>query len=611
MVVLSSLPLGLFGLVWFALHPVRPDPPRALTPRELGNITAFANALGYVRFFHPTDAAATVNWDAFAVRGIRTVQRATSDDSLAVALTSVFAPITSNVRFAKNDASLPRTIPRPSDATHVLFWRHLGVGGASGGSGPELGRGYRSERVVALLSEIGRPVPPPLDSGGTAVPLSMPPVPDPSEPIVAALGGGVSMSMPVALYAHSAVVEESLRTPNPSLVLERFTPADRATRLADIALAWSLFRHFYPYFDLVRTDWPAALEAGLRSAATDADGEAFHKTLRRLTAALHDGHGYVNREAVPFQEHDVQFTEVEGRVLVTAVGDSAAASGLRTGDEVLAVDGQPIRSKIDELSALAAGATPQFVRWLALSHLIDGAPRVRAVLRVNGGDGATRTVSLARGTGVPFKAALDPIAEVSPGVMYLDLARLTNEAFDAAMPRLLKSNAVVFDMRSYPERLNARRMFSHLTDRVIHSAKFMAPVVTMPDRQKVGYMVGEWTIAPALPHVTARLIFLSGGGAVSAAESVLGVVESNRLGDIVGEPSAGTNGSALPFTLPGGYRVNFTGVRVSKRDGSPHHGVGVLPTVLVSPTIAGIRAGRDEVLGRAVSLTTRSGRLTL
>jgi len=104
---------------------------------------------------------------------------------------------------------------------------------------------------------------------------------------------------------------------------------------------------------------------------------------------------------------------------------------------------------------------------------------------------------------------------------------------------------------------------------------------------------------------SARIIFLSGGGAISYAESTLGVVEAYKLGDVVGEPSAGTNGMVNPFVLPGGYTVGWTGMLVQKRDGTPHHGVGVRPTVPVSPTVAGLRAGRDEVLEKAISLVTR------
>ena len=40
-------------------------------------------------------------------------------------------------------------------------------------------------------------------------------------------------------------------------------------------------------------------------------------------------------------------------------------------------------------------------------------------------------------------------------------------------------------------------------------------------------------------------------------------------------------------------------MRVTRHDGrSPHHLVGVTPDVPVAPTLAGLRAGRDEVLER-------------
>ncbi len=43
-------------------------------------------------------------------------------------------------------------------------------------------------------------------------------------------------------------------------------------------------------------------------------------------------------------------------------------------------------------------------------------------------------------------------------------------------------------------------------------------------------------------------------------------------------------------------------MKVLKHDGLQHHGLGILPTVPVSRTRAGIAAGRDEVLERALEL---------
>ena len=46
----------------------------------------------------------------------------------------------------------------------------------------------------------------------------------------------------------------------------------------------------------------------------------------------------------------------------------------------------------------------------------------------------------------------------------------------------------------------------------------------------------------------------------------------------------------------GGYTFLWTGMKVLKHDGLRHHGLGVLPTIPVQRTQAGVAAGVDEVL---------------
>lgn len=79
-------------------------------------------------------------------------------------------------------------------------------------------------------------------------------------------------------------------------------------------------------------------------------------------------------------------------------------------------------------------------------------------------------------------------------------------------------------------------------------------------------------------------------------------IEHYRLAEIVGQPTAGTNGNVNAFRLPGGFRITWTGMRVVKHDGSQHHLVGILPTIPMTRTIAGVRAGRDELLERALEV---------
>lgn len=101
-----------------------------------------------------------------------------------------------------------------------------------------------------------------------------------------------------------------------------------------------------------------------------------------------------------------------------------------------------------------------------------------------------------------------------------------------------------------------------------------------------------------------RSTFSTDGRAIGYAESTMGIVEAYKLGEIIGSPTAGTNGNINPFMLPEGSTVMWTGMWVRKHDGSPHHGVGIQPMLRVEPTAKGVHEGRDEVLEKALDRIT-------
>ena len=69
----------------------------------------------------------------------------------------------------------------------------------------------------------------------------------------------------------------------------------------------------------------------------------------------------------------------------------------------------------------------------------------------------------------------------------------------------------------------------------------------------------------------------------------------------IGTPSAGANGDVTAMVLPGGVGWMFSGHDVRHADGRQLQRLGLQPDVRVAPTLAGIRAGKDEVLDRAVT----------
>jgi hypothetical protein len=57
--------------------------------------------------------------------------------------------------------------------------------------------------------------------------------------------------------------------------------------------------------------------------------------------------------------------------------------------------------------------------------------------------------------------------------------------------------------------------------------------------------------------------------------------------------------------VPGGIEVRITGAESKWPDGRRLQRVGLLPDIEAHPTIAGIRAGRDEILERAIAYIER------
>lgn len=430
--------------------------------------------------------------------------------------------------------------------------------------------------------------------------------PSPGEPLVVDLGGGVSAMIPLALYKdekgtlpHVAEV----KPPEPG-----FAPSgnDRTTRLADVALAWNVFQHFYPYFDVVQVDWPAELRKALNRAATDKDELAFKNTLRRMVAALQDGHGNAYSTVQPEVGHlPLVWDWVEGQIVVTAVAKDGAG-GLRPGDVVVSVDGKPARETLAFEEETSSGATEQWRRWRTLQRMLIGTKGETVRVEARHPDGGTVTATLAKtlpsiGDGSVGEPEPEKITEIRPGIYYVDIDRINDDDFEHAVDRLAAAKGIVFDLRGYPNELSTV-VIAHLTDKPVSSAQWTVPVVTRPDRQGWEWDVSSWDVQPKAPRFKAKVAFVTDGRAISYAETYMGIIENYKLAEIVGGPTAGTNGNVNPFDLPGGYSVIWTGMRVLKHDGSRHHGVGIQPTVPVSRTLKGVAAGRDELLERAIEV---------
>jgi hypothetical protein len=598
-------------------------PPRPLTERALTSLVAFARLLGYVRYFHPSDQAAAADWGAFAAAAVAELDLsgppppAQRDGAgLAAALQRLFVPLAPTLRVYPTGSRPPAPdLGPPAGAAvaglEIVGWRHIGLGSPIRPSifASQRVRGAPGQETVADL--------------------------DPRAPLAADLGGGASCLLPLALWADGAGTlprPAVSAAPAGTAAPAPLSPDDRNSRLAIVMLAWNVLQHFHPGLPAGGAAWQSALPAALREAAAGSGVPSLLSTLRRMVAVTGDGQATVTSAADP-RVHGlpIRWDWIEGRLVVTEVG--AGVEGLRPGDVVVRIGGREARAELRAVEAEVAAATPQWRRWRALSSLALGGRGEALRLEVEaavglaaagggreaaggGGDGTGKagagaaSASALREVTVPYGEAhaqlesaaprAEAVREASPGVLVVDLGRLTDGDLQAALPRLARASGIVFDLRGAVRSTDL--LLAHLVAAPVETRRELVPLWSLPDRAAVRYAGSAAPVAPAAPRLAGRLAFVSGARDVGVAEGFLATVAELRLGAVVGEPTGGASGTVDSAPLPAGFLLTWTGTRPA--EGALPAGTPVQPTVPAAPTRRGIATGRDEVLETALSLVT-------
>jgi C-terminal processing protease CtpA/Prc len=256
-------------------------------------------------------------------------------------------------------------------------------------------------------------------------------------------------------------------------------------------------------------------------------------------------------------------------------------------------------------------STPQGLVRQQERYLLAGTPDSDVQIELRNADGETRTVDLTRdratidASRISARAGRLPVFGLLPqGVAYFDLARLPLGQVDAAFRMAKDAPGIVMDLRGYPKGAMLR-IAPNLTAEPVVGARFRVPRVLDPAGQRMWHQYDQRVPAGNGPIYEGRIVVLVDNRAISQSEHTCLLIESCAKDvTFVGTPTVGANGVVTYMSLPGGVIVRFTGQEVRHADGRPLQRVGIQPDVEVAPTIAGVRAGRDEVLEAGIRVLT-------
>jgi C-terminal processing protease CtpA/Prc len=386
--------------------------------------------------------------------------------------------------------------------------------------------------------------------------------------------------------------------------------SDAGYRLLALFRYWNMVEYWFPYRDVIGEPWPQVLEDFLPAFAAAADPQDYNAAVAKLIVRINDTHATLQTASNPLPPYGdcqipvaMRFVEDGATVAGYRHATKGPESGLAIGDVVVAIDESPVERLVEEWSPYYP-ASNRAARLGRMALFMLRGPCAPAELHVRRG-ASDRDLRVER----------IPVAEIDyrvlathdrPGetfhwltddVAYLKLSTIRQVDIPGYIEALQRARGLVVDIRNYPSEFVVFALSGHFVREPTEFSRFSSPDAGNPG---AFVMSAPRSLQPLEPHYDGPIAILVDETTVSQAEYTAMALRAAPRAFVVGSTTQGADGTVSALPLPGGLSSRFSGTGVFYPDGSPTQRIGIVPDVVVTPTVGGIRERRDEVLERAL-----------
>lgn len=365
---------------------------------------------------------------------------------------------------------------------------------------------------------------------------------------------------------------------------------------------WNQVHYFFPYKKIMDQDWDTTLAEFIPAIASAADAVSFNLAFKEFTVKINDAHGFFYSPTYgswrgnyypPFLVRFIQNETVITKVL-------PGVTEVSVGDIIKEIDGSNIYDLRTSLRKYAHGSNTASIER-NLNDIITLGDNGNFEITVQNSSGQF-TTTLNRNSQNYSGLILDDspiwkdtlINDCTFGIV--DMGRLETTDLSQMFAELWSNDAIIFDIRNYPNG-TLWEIVNYIFPAPIHIASFTKSNVTYPGTFSWIYeTIGTGTSNP----FNGKIILLFDERTQSHAEYTCMGIGQFPGAIKIGSQTAGADGNVTQEYLTGKIYTYFTGLGTYYPDYSPTQRIGIVPDVEVLPTIAGTRAGIDEVLEAAL-----------
>lgn len=404
--------------------------------------------------------------------------------------------------------------------------------------------------------------------------------------------------------------------------------SDAGYNLLSLFRLWNMAEYYFPSVNITNKRWSEVLPEYIpKFLALKSTGQAKWLTAE-LIAELSDSHSYMKPNPLKRGgELPVKLGFAEGKLIVVDIPKSDTVSFFEPGDEIVKIGADTPADILARVRKYRAASNENAL----LRDAAEAARNVSDAVLANGNmiilrNGERKEIPFSVFDSLPqsgfYKWENDRTASykmLNDSVGYINPDNCKDADQAAIMEKFADTKAIIVDMRCYPKKFCIFYFVGdYFIPRTTHHVTWNLDVPKLP-----GYYQKHPVLLPLSPfppggyidlwrkkifgyknndYYKGRVVVLANATTQSMAEYAVMAFQAVPDCVVVGSQTAGADGNIVVLTLPYGIKTMFSSIGVYYPDGTNAQRAGVRIDHYVEPTIEGIRAGRDEVLEKALEI---------
>ncbi|REC52789.1 MULTISPECIES: S41 family peptidase [Chryseobacterium] len=380
----------------------------------------------------------------------------------------------------------------------------------------------------------------------------------------------------------------------------------KQTALLELFRYWNYVEYFFAYKYKTDQNWNDVLREMIPKFLAVDNDENYHLSLAELVTKTDDSHAFLFSKLTSLNQYGrknvpVQYSYAEGKLVVTKIFPTIfnEENPLKTGDVIYDVEGLTIPQKIN----LFGKYLPASNSWGKINkskYLFLYTNKDSLGLKIER-DGINLAIKVKTYLQKEIIRENPPVPEKwkflddEKKMGYVNMGLIKRSDLNDMFKNLKNTESIIFDSRNYPNMTILPLSRLLLPENKIYY-EFIFPETNYLSK----FYRRKNNIGRNNPdYYKGNVVILVNEVTQSQAETTVMMLKQHPKAKVIGGYTSGANGDVISFNIAG-LKTCFTGLGAYYPNGRETQRIGIIPDIIVRPTVKGIQQGKDEIMERAL-----------